>query len=428
MREPGPLTIGVGQNGSHRPINLLHDTAYRRIRSAAASAFHACDDALTTRQRGAVRVLFEAASPMSLAVFGPVLRRLSADTRLEFWFTSCDRTWDARAIFSAAGIHNRVVSPDAVRWSKFDAYINTDFWDMTWLRRRARRVHFFHGVAGKYGLDAPVRIAPIVATFDRLMFPNRDRLNRYAEAGLVDPDSPQAALVGYPKVDCLVDGTLDRAAVAARLGLNPRRPTVLYAPTWSPYSSLNVMGRDVIAAIGQLDVNLIVKLHDRSYESTTRGSGGVNWHLDLATLCRMHGALLADDADACPYLAVADVLVTDHSSVGFEFMLLDRPLVVIDSPQLVAKALVNPQKVASLQDAAFVARSRNDVAGAVAAALASPNEQREQRRAIAGQLFYRPGTATTRAAQCLYELLGIPIPRAAEVPHGAEVAALGTGP
>ena len=61
------------------------------------------------------------------------------------------------------------VSPTAVQWAKFDAYINTDFWDMTWLHRQTRRVHFFHGVAGKYGLDAPVRIAPVVATFDRFV-------------------------------------------------------------------------------------------------------------------------------------------------------------------------------------------------------------------------------------------------------------------
>ena len=39
---------------------------------------------------------------------------------------------------------------------KFDAYVNTDFWNMTWLPRRTQRIHLFHGVAGKYGLDAPV--------------------------------------------------------------------------------------------------------------------------------------------------------------------------------------------------------------------------------------------------------------------------------
>ena len=43
---------------------------------------------------------------------------------------------------------------------KFDGYVNTDFWNTTWLPRRAKRIHLFHGVAGKYGLDAPVKIAP----------------------------------------------------------------------------------------------------------------------------------------------------------------------------------------------------------------------------------------------------------------------------
>ena len=137
----------------------------------------------------------------------------------------------------------------SLRWMKFDAYINTDFWNMTWLPRRHPAVHLFHGVAGKYDLDAPTRIAPVVATFDRLMFPNRDRLKRYADAGLVDPDSPAAALIGYPKVDCLVDGSLDRTRIQHELGLDPAAPTLIYAPTWSPYSSLNASGEAIIASL-----------------------------------------------------------------------------------------------------------------------------------------------------------------------------------
>jgi hypothetical protein len=149
-----------------RQRNLLHDTVFRRARARAAAAIHALDDALARRGRGPRRLLFEAASPMSLAVFAPVLRHLRNDPRIELWFTSCDRSWTPEAIFSAAGITERVVPAHEVQWAKFDGYINTDFWDMTWLPRRTKRVHFFHGVAGKYGLDAPVRIAPIVATFD----------------------------------------------------------------------------------------------------------------------------------------------------------------------------------------------------------------------------------------------------------------------
>jgi len=402
-----------------RQRNLLHDTTFRRARARAAAVIHALDDALARKGRGPRRVLFEAASPMSLAVFAPVLRHLRNDPRLELWFTSCDRSWTPEAIFSAAGITERVVPAHEVQWAKFDGYINTDFWDMTWLPRRTRRVHFFHGVAGKYGLDAPVRIAPIVATFDRLMFPNRDRLRRYAEAGLIDGDSPQAALIGYPKVDCLVDGSLNRADTLGRAGVDPSVPTVLYAPTWSPYSSLNTMGHEVIAALGGLGLNVIVKLHDRSYDRTRRGSGGVDWRRRLQRACERHGARLVQDADASPWLHAADLLVTDHSSVGFEFMLLDRPIVVLDRPELIAKARVSPDKVSMLRSAASVVLRAEELGPSVKAALDNPGEHRAERRRVADDLFYCPGSATTRAVQSIYELLAIPHP----VLHNADAPA-----
>lgn len=399
-----------------RQRSLLHDTFYRRARASLASAAHALDAALSTRPGSRLRILYEAASPMSLAVFGPVLTHLQRDPRLELWFTSSDRSWNTQTLFADAGITSNVLDASTIRWSRFDGYVNTDFWNMTWLPRRTRRMHFFHGVAGKYGLDAPVRIAPVVATFDRLLFPNRDRLRRYAEAGLIDADSPQAALIGYPKVDCLVDGTLDRTSTLASVGLDESRPTVLYAPTWSPYSSLNTMGHDVIAALGQLDVNVIVKLHDRSYDSTTRGSGGVDWKAELVRVCRAHGARLVQDADASPWLHAADLLVTDHSSVGFEFMLLDRPIVVLDSPGLLAHARVNPDKVAMLRRAAFVAYDRDQIRSTVSTALDTPHAHRDDRRAVANELFYCPGSATQRAVQCVYDLLALPLPAEAGVP------------
>ncbi len=282
---------------------------------------------------------------MSLAVAGPVLDILKADPRIELWFTIADGAWDAASMFGRAGIVERVVPASTARRMKFDAYINTDFWNMTWLPRRSRRIHLFHGVAGKYGLDAPTRIAPVVATFDRLLFPNRDRLKRYAEAGLVDPDGPAAALVGYPKVDCLVDGTLDRAAIARSLDLDRAAPTVLYAPTWSPHSSLNRSGESIIRSLARLDVNVVVKLHDRSYDRADRASGGIDWRDRIARLCADLGVHLAQEFDASPYLFVADALVTDHSSVGFEYMLLDRPVVVVDCPELLVNARISQHKV-----------------------------------------------------------------------------------
>jgi len=390
--------------------NLVHDTTYRRTRAAVVQAIHRLDDAVSRVGRGRRRVLFEAASPMSLAVFRPVYDRLRRDSRIEFWFTTCDGSWDAEHIFGSAGITERVMPPGAVRWKKFDAYINADFWNMTWLPRSVRRIHLFHGVAGKYGLDAPVRVAPVVATFDRLLFPNRDRLDRYAQAGLIDPECAQGALVGYPKVDCLVDGSLDRRAIEASLGLDPSVPTVLYAPTWSPYSSLNSMGEDIIRALGGMDANVIVKLHDRSYDAAARASGGVDWRAHLARLCRELHVHLAEHADASPYLFVADALVTDHSSVGFEFMLLDRPIVIVDCPALIEKARVNLDKVSLLRGAAEVVSAPEQVPAAVRRGLADASRLSERRRTVASELFYGPGGATARATACIYDVLGLPAP------------------
>jgi hypothetical protein len=402
----------------HRPLiaaqppanNLVHDTVYRRTRRSIVRAIHTADDILGRVARSRVRVLFEAATPMSFVVFRPILERLQQDPRLEFWFTTSDHSWDAGRLFPTTGITDHVVSTRDVLRMKFDAYVNADFWNMTWLPRGAQRVHLFHGVAGKYSLDAPVGIAPVVASFDRLMFPNRERLLKYAQAGIIDADSPQAALIGYPKVDCLVDGSLDRAAIQRSLGLDPTAPTVLYAPTWSPYSSLHSMGVDVIRALGRLGVNVVVKLHDRSYDRTARGSDGVDWRERLNRLARDWPVHVAEDFDASRYLFVADTIVTDHSSVGFEFMLLDRPVVVIDCPELIEKAHIALDKVRLLRHASAVVTEPNQIARAVRRELDDPDRLSAERRAVAADLFYRPGSATTRAVECLYEVLSLPEP------------------
>ena len=267
----GVPAIPAKPESGRAAIDMVHDTLYWRARRAVTGVVHAADDALARLARGGrKRILFEAASPLSLSVFRPVLNRLRSDQLIEVWLTSADRTWSSQEIFGPAGLTERLVSASVARVMKFDGYVNTDFWNTTWLPRRTRRFHFFHGVAGKYGLDAPVQIAPVVRSFDRLMFPNMDRLRRYEAAGLIGVESAQGQLIGYPKVDCLVDGTLDRSFIEHRLGLDPARRTVLYAPTWSPHSSLHAHGIDAIRSLAAAGFNVLVKLHDRSYQTAPR--------------------------------------------------------------------------------------------------------------------------------------------------------------
>jgi hypothetical protein len=210
-----------------------------------------------------------------------------------------------------------------------------------------------------------------------------------------------------PKVDCLVNGSLQRDSILRSLDLDPTVPTVLYAPTWSPASSLNAIGLDLVRALLQRPVNVIVKLHDRSRDLRQRYSGGVDWVAALQPLMQPGRSVIASGHDICPYLAASDVMITDHSSAGFEFLLLDRPLVRIHRPELLKLASVHPDYASLLGSVSQSTDSLPETVAAVDKGLADPGAQSSRRREVAADLFYRPGTASARTAGYLYEAVAL---------------------
>jgi hypothetical protein len=358
------------------------------------------DDALLPRGRMR-QVLIDGRTAMNFEMVAPIVRALSSDDRIQFSCTASEEPDRLTDIYQHAPATVTRISPRRAALTKWAAYISSDF---TWatLPRGTARVQIFHGVAGKYDFDAPTES---MRGWDRLFFINQRRLNNFVRSGVLLEGSPAARLVGMPKVDCLVDGTFQRDAILAGHGLDPSRPTVLYAPTWSPESSLNRMGEELIEHLTRRPINVIVKLHDRSHDLRQEYSGGIDWTARLTPLLRAGHGLLARSPNIAEYLAAADVMITDHSSAGFEYLLLDRPLIRIEVPELLRRANVHPDYVNLIATASTSVLSATAAASAVDAALASPHEHSASRRAVAGELFYRPGTAAVRAARELSELL-----------------------
>ncbi|MES5815122.1 CDP-glycerol glycerophosphotransferase family protein [Pseudoxanthomonas sp. Soil82] len=127
---------------------------------------------------------------------------------------------------------------------------------------------------------------------------------------------------GYPLTDPLLDASLDRSAVAARLGLPADRRFVLYAPTWRDHRPVGPWRFDfdlhldlqAVSAALAPDQMLLIKAH----------------HLVAAGL---DAAALPDNVrdvshleDITELCALADVLVTDYSSVFFDFAVTGRPI------------------------------------------------------------------------------------------------------
>ena len=366
------------------------------------------------RRTGRRRILVDARTPVNYTMAAPIVRAMSADTRVEFFFTATEEPGRMAEIYHEAP-DIRTIHPKRAALMRFDAYIASDFMWAPLIRETAR-VQIFHGVGGKYGFDAPDRS---MREWHRLFFVNERRLRNFIACGAIDADSPAIRLVGMPKADCLVDGTFQREHVLQSLGLDPVRPTVLYAPTWSPASSLNAMGVELLEALAAMPVNVIMKLHDRSRDLRERYSGGVDWVARLQPLLRSGQGCIAPGHDISPYLVASDVMITDHSSAGFEFLLRDRPIVRIHRPQLIELANIHPDYVSLL---ASVSASVDDLPAALRAverALSDPAEHAAERRLVAADLFYKPGGATGRAVRELSNVIELEPSAAPAAEHHA---------
>jgi CDP-Glycerol:Poly(glycerophosphate) glycerophosphotransferase len=373
----------------------------RSLVSSSIDAVRRADRAIGQRS-GRRRILVDARTPVNFTIVAPMYRAMAADPRVSFYFTASEEPQRLRDIYrEAPGV--ALIHPSAARRMRFDAYLASDFmWQS--LPRGTRRIQVFHGVGGKYGFDAPTTSMRV---WDRIFFVNERRLRNFVKAGAIDAGSPAIRLIGLPKADAMVNGTWTREGVLESLGLDPARRTVLYAPTWSPASSLNAIGEALITRLLATEINLIVKLHDRSRDIRAMYSGGEDWVGRLEPLVRRRRGVIAPGHDISPYLVASDLMITDHSSAGFEFLLRDRPIVRIHRPDLIRDANIHPDYVNLLASVSESVNTVDETVAAVERGLASPGALSDTRRAVAADIFYRPGGATARSIRGLYEAIDL---------------------
>lgn len=231
--------------------------------------------------------------------------------------------------------------------------------------------------------------------------------------------------VGYPKSDALLNGQFKREEVLGRLGLDPARPTVLYAPAWDPGASLRSFGEQVIDRLLALpEVNVLAKLHPVSYTPPTSPhfdfyTGGVDWVERLSRFEEDSRFRHVRDHLVDPLLSASDVMVTDISSVALEFMVLDRPVIYLDCPEFFEKTLKMPgwnsdpeyvrndPRGNAGRHAGLAVYDLDDIGAAVRRSLDNPAEFSGKRLALAGQLLYNPGRAAEAAADAIVGLMAL---------------------
>ncbi len=145
---------------------------------------------------------------------------------------------------------------------------------------------------------------------------------------------------GYAKLDPIInqnkvadktsnsltrDDTADKAFSLESLGLDINKPTLLYAPTFYP-SSIEKFDKNFAEQFA--DFNIILKPH---FFSLTKKKYNKQRKL-LEHWAQSKNVYLAkiEDFNLTPFMALADVLVSDASSAIFEFAALEKPVVWCD--------------------------------------------------------------------------------------------------
>jgi teichoic acid glycerol-phosphate transferase len=113
---------------------------------------------------------------------------------------------------------------------------------------------------------------------------------------------------------------------------------------------------------------------------------------------------LVDDpaADVMPYLKAADVLVSDASSVIFEYLALDRPIILLTNPDRRKVAHFDPNGIEwRWRDVGIEVHDVAKLSEAVSVALDNPALQADRRAHYRQELFgdYTDGRAAERIGQ-----------------------------
>lgn len=376
------------------------------------------------RQLGYKIVVFNVVVGFHYDYIEPLLLKLRHRREIRWWIIVYHGSDGLETVLARGIPRERILLADsAIELKCVDAFISpTTFTSVP--KGQVECIQLFHGLAGWGSSKSGDPKMNGLTKFNRLFVagPNMERTIA-RDFFAFHPDHKQHTAiypVGYPKTDSLFANGQARPAVVKHYGLDAGKPIVLYAPSWEKQASLHTSGDAILRTLANLDASILIKLHSNCLTTDPQLTGGVNWREVIGTFCDQHpNCRMVAESNANSFLAAADLLVTDVSGVGFEYLLLDKPVVYYDCPEFFAA-----YGTAGIE---HWGRSAGEVVGnpdrlraAVQRALHQPNEHKAARAEIVSQLVFNPGAATEVAVASTLEILGLARPRpVAETPGPA---------
>lgn len=195
------------------------------------------------------------------------------------------------------------------------------------LLRNAKCVQLWHGIPLKeIGLKtfSSAEIMASCGTFDSLVATNKSSRDTWAQRFSFHDFAP----LGYPRNDVFFrDATtadllnVDRENLAkAQNERQQNIPVVLYAPTFRNHNGVTWLNDAKLGEIGQYCQTRGYALYVNMHPLEQHAVGQLKQQYPNINFIMPH-------SDIYPFVKMVDVMVTDYSSLAFDYLLLDRPLV-----------------------------------------------------------------------------------------------------
>lgn len=269
------------------------------------------------------------------AVFLHLLNNEKYTNLTHIWVVdSKDKAKESSKLYSKYKNVNFVVkeSNDYLKYLANSKYIINNSTFPAYFTKKENQIYIntWHGTPLKYmGLDVEDNLLGsqnVIKNFlssDIIVSPNSHTtsiFNRaFALEGLYNGELLE---IGYPRIDLTLNS--DKNIIKDRLKqqdviVNTKK-VLLYAPTWrgedvnDPEDSIEEIYETVLALKNNSDYQVLLKVHPFVYETALE-------HKEVLPY------LIPDSFDTNEILSIVDLLVTDYSSIFFDYLVTDNPII-----------------------------------------------------------------------------------------------------
>ncbi|MDN3504528.1 MAG: CDP-glycerol glycerophosphotransferase family protein [Rhabdochlamydiaceae bacterium] len=112
-------------------------------------------------------------------------------------------------------------------------------------------------------------------------------------------------------------------------GLKWGERTILYAPSWQPHDKTHILIEELSQVSKLSNHNVLIKLHPNTIKLSD-----IRLNLVLNEIANYDHITLIDSIPTIyPLLSQVDLLIGDTSSIGYDFLTFDKPLIFIENNQ-----------------------------------------------------------------------------------------------